>query len=82
MAKIIKYKMAIEAPCYEEVEILVWNEEEQTTILTTEIQQITNLDFYNRTVTCSNEEEFLINLPIAMSEAYNGEYTIEGEYDT
>lgn len=37
--------------------------------------------FLNKELNCPTEAIFNDSLPIAQEEAYNGEYTIEGEYD-
>ena len=37
--------------------------------------------FVDKELNCPTEADFAINLPIAQEEAYNGEYTIEGEFD-
>lgn len=37
--------------------------------------------FYDKELACATEADFEINLPIAQEEAYNGEYTIDGEFD-
>ena len=34
-----------------------------------------------KTLTCATEADFATSLPIAQEEAYNGEYTVEGEFD-
>ena len=37
--------------------------------------------FRNAEIVCPTEADLEANLPIAQEEAYNGEYTIEGEFD-
>lgn len=37
--------------------------------------------FLEKELFCNTEADFEINLTIAQKEAYNGEYTIEGEFD-
>lgn len=37
--------------------------------------------FLDKELNCSTEADFEISLPIAQAEAYNGEYTIDGEFD-
>ena len=37
--------------------------------------------FFDKELNCSTEADFEINLTIAREEAYNGEYTIDGEFD-
>lgn len=36
---------------------------------------------FDKELNCNTEADFEINLPIAQEEAYNGEYTVEGEFD-
>lgn len=37
--------------------------------------------FMDKELNCPTEADLEANLPIAQAEAYNGEYTIEGEFD-
>lgn len=36
--------------------------------------------FFEKELFCNNEEDFAASLPIAQEEAFNGEYTVEGDF--
>ena len=82
MAKIIKYQYAYEVFKEELVQIPYYDEEAQQIYYIEKYEPKIHLEFSDMSLICPTEEGFYTNLLIAQREAYNGEYTIEGEFDT
>ena len=51
-------------------------------VMVDEIKQKIEVVLNDASISCSTEEVLNANLPMIQKEAYNGEYTIEGEFDT
>lgn len=50
-------------------------------VLVKEEQTEIEIILSDASISCATEEIFNANLPIVQKEAYNGEYTVEGEFD-
>lgn len=37
--------------------------------------------FLEKSIECKTEAQYTANLPVVLKEAYNGEYTVEGEFE-
>lgn len=51
-------------------------------VFTYEPKQEVKTVFSDAAIECSTQESFDANLPVVQKEAYNGEYTIDGEFDS
>lgn len=88
MAKIIKYQFmkerTIEIPMTVprlDVDGNSVLDENGKPVMTVEIQEEVRRSFTDCALYCPTESAYEANLPIAQREAYNGEYTVEGEFD-
>ena len=81
MAKIIKYQLSHEKERQILVEKPYYDEETQENYYINELETKIEIELYDKSFICPTQEGFDINLLIAQQEAYNGEYTIEGEFD-
>ena len=50
-------------------------------VLVDEVRQETEVVLKKASISCPTEEVFNANLPMVQEVAYNGEYTVEGEFD-
>ena len=89
MAKIISYKIQnerieyenISVPTFDEQGEIIIDDETNQPIYHDEVQEKKEKYFQNVSVECLTQESLDANLPMVQSEAYNGEYTIKGEFD-
>lgn len=89
MAKVVLYKIQSEHTEYEVVLVptlddqgkVIIDDETNQPIYHEEVQEKKKTYFYDASVECPTQESLDANLPMVQSEAYNGEYTIEGEFD-
>lgn len=88
MAKIIKYKLLTEnkrkipvrVPHIDDTGSPILDDNGKP-VTTVEMREETKQTFANCSICCPTKDDYEKNLSIAQREAYNGEYTVEGEFD-
>lgn len=89
MAKTIKYKTESsftyydmgKEPILDEDGNIVIDDDTNEPLYKDAIQEKTETFLSEISIECPTQESLDANLPMVQSEAYNGEYTIEGEFD-
>lgn len=83
MAKIIKYQLVTKIPHEVVVQVPLLDENGEPVMreIATPVTEEVEIILSPASISCKTQESFDKNLPIVLAEAYNEEYTVEGEFD-